>query len=201
MAYASEGDHVRVKADGVSRLVHALCSFEVPKGTPLVWETLVETERDADGRFKEVWFRDAYPMFDWARRYEDGRWILGSRRGWSADPRSSTHPRDHAWLTSSGVRTKRTWQRSFVFGEEYALPKVVSNGHLFEVSGSGGEDAVTGLLSVDRVWRLLTHQPLAFPAVEALPEGESRRGILAHLALQSSLDDHLACDAKARGRT
>lgn len=175
-------------------------SFLAPESTARVWETFVRlAPQTIQATSRPTWYRNQYPMFDWAQKREDGSWVLGSRRSWSTQQEGSAFPRDHAWLHLGEPTSVSKHQRYFGHVKKLVLPSVSSEEHHLKVLGVEQEDAVMDLLAVDLALRAFFHQPEIFgKALGALPRQGDKQGMFSRFVFPSMLDDALAQDLRAR---
>lgn len=200
LAFKDYGGEVCKKSEATF-VAEMTISFAGSHDTRCIWETLVETEPDGESH-SATWYRDAYPMYDTARRCEDGSWILGSRRSWAINSEDSSYPRDHDLFSHAHLKPCRTWQRSFALFKEPTLPSLYREGNALDVHGAGQGDPIMDLIAVDLALRELMGLPHIFSdRLASLPQAEPRRGSFAHMALQSFLDAQFSRDIRERSQT
>lgn len=200
VTYQEEEQGVSVHLNGDVFRSQAACVFSLPKQQ--VWETLVETTPDVHGETGDSnWYHNSFPLFDYAKRLPDGRWVLGSRRSWSVNEKAQYRSMRQGLLAHSHLAPVREWKRPLVVLDKEALPRVQRKGTMIEIEGTGQEDPLMDLLAVDRAVRTMLGQPLIFEHLwNTLPKAAFRKSFLSHLGLQAMLDDRLAQDTRARAR-
>ena len=202
LKYCEDNNSVEVKTDQGTCQAGSVCDLS---NSDVLKETLFATDQDSHGDTGEhIWSRNSYPMFDYARRMPDGKWIVGSRRTWSSSNEKNRASHNVLDLSSGLISHKHikpthSWQRPFVAYNKQTLPGVKLDGRIIKAHGTGQDDPIMDMIAVDEVLRMYTQKPSTFSKVlSTLPRAESRHGALARMAFRAMLDDRLSRDARLR---